>query len=152
TINDAGQIAGSVNGHAVLLNPVASLPSLTIGNTSLTEGNNGTTNATFRVSLSAPSSVAVTVRYTTADATATAGSDYQAASGTLTSAAGETSKTITVPVIGDRLAEPNETFLVNLSQAVNADVAAGQGTGTIVDDEPRISINDVAKFEGKRGQ
>jgi hypothetical protein len=53
---------------------------------------------------------------------------------------------------GDRLAEPNETFFVNLSQAVNADIAAGQGTGTILDDEPRISISNVSKFEGKRGQ
>ena len=69
----------------------------------------------------------VTVAYATANGTATAGSDYQAASGTLTFAAGETSKTITVLVNGDRLAESNETFFVNLSGPTNAIIADGQG-------------------------
>ena len=41
-------------------------------------------------------------------------------------------------VNGDRLAEPNETFVVNLSSPTNATIADGQGVGTIVDDEPRI--------------
>jgi hypothetical protein len=57
-----------------------------------------------------------------------------------------------VRVNGDRLAEPNETFNVNLSGATNANIADGQGVGTIVDDEPRISIGDVSEKEGKRGQ
>jgi probable HAF family extracellular repeat protein len=151
-INDAGQIAGSANGHAVLLNPVASLPSLTIGSTSLTEGNSGTVNAVFTVTLSSQMNAPVTVNYATADGTAAAGSDYQATSGTLTFAPGETTRTISVPVIGDRLAEPNETFSVNLSGATNATIANGQGVGTILDDEPRISISDVSKFEGRKGQ
>ena len=72
--------------------------------------------------------------------------------GTLTFAPGETSKTITVQVNGDRLAEPNETFFVNLSSPTNATIADGQGVGTIVDDEPRISISDVTKTEGKKNQ
>ena len=55
-------------------------------------------------------------------------------------------------VNGDRLAEPNETFFVNLSSPTNATIADGQGVGTIVDDEPRISISDVTKTEGKKGQ
>ena len=55
-------------------------------------------------------------------------------------------------VNGDRLAEPNETFFVNLSSPTNATIADGQGVGTIVDDEPRISISDVTKAEGKKGQ
>src|SRR5262249_53080867 len=71
---------------------------------------------------------------------------------TLTSAPGETSKTTPVPVNGDRLAESNETFSVNLSGATNATIADGQGTGTILDDEPRISIGDVSKKEGKKNQ
>jgi hypothetical protein len=66
----------------------------------------------------------------------------------LTFAPGETTKTITVPIIGDRLPEPNETFAVNLSGPTNAIIADGQGVGTIVDDEPRISISDVSKKEG----
>jgi hypothetical protein len=55
-----------------------------------------------------------------------------------------------VPVIGDRLPEPNETFVVNLSSATNATIADGQAVATIVDDEPRISINDVTKAEGRK--
>ena len=78
--------------------------------------------------------------------------DYQAVSGTLTFAPGETSKTITVPVNGDRLGEPDETFVVNLSNSTNATIASGQGTGTIRDDEPRISISDVTKSEGRKGR
>jgi hypothetical protein len=57
-----------------------------------------------------------------------------------------------VPVTGDRLGEPNETFAVNLSGATDATIADGPGLGTIVDDEPRTSINDVTKSEGRRGK
>jgi len=93
----------------------------------------------------------VTVNYTTADGTALAGSDYQAASGKLTFAPGETSKTILVPVIGDRLVEPDETFFVNLNGAQKAQIANGVGVVTIVDDEPRLSINNVSQLEGNSG-
>ncbi|HEX5472945.1 MAG TPA: Calx-beta domain-containing protein, partial [Lacipirellulaceae bacterium] len=55
----------------------------------------------------------------------------------------------TVAVLGDRVPEPTETFAVNLSAPVNATIADGQGLGTILDDEPRISINDVSKQEGR---
>jgi len=79
----------------------------------------------------------------------TSDNDYIAKTGTLTFAPGETSKTITILVNGDRLAEPNETFVVNLSNPTNATIADGQGVGTITDDEPRISISDVTKAEGK---
>src|SRR5439155_24061344 len=67
-------------------------------------------------------------------------------------AAGQTTKTFTVAVLGDRLAEPNENFVVNLSAATNGLIADSQGVGTILDDEPRISISDVTKYEGKKGQ
>ena len=90
-------------------------------------------------------------QYATANGTATAGSDYRAAAGTLTFAPGQTSKTITVLVNGDRLGEPNETYFVNLSSPGNATIADGQGAGTIVDDEPRISISDVTRVEGNSG-
>jgi hypothetical protein len=116
------------------------------------EGNAGTRTATFTVTLSASSTQTITVAYAAGNDTATAGSDYQAASGTLTFAPGETSKTITVLVNGDRLAEPNETFFVNLSSATNATIADGQGVGTIMDDEPHITITDVTKSEGKKGK
>jgi hypothetical protein len=140
------------NTMSVLLNGVSRLPALNIGDVTITEGNAGTRAAALTVTLSAASSQSVTVAYATGNGTATAGSDYQAASGTLTFAPGETSKTVTVLVYGDRVGEPNETFVVNLSGATNATIADGQGQGTIVDDEPRISISDVTKKEGKKNQ
>src|SRR5204863_6403837 len=87
-----------------------------------------------------------------ANGSATAGSDYVAALGDVIIAAGQTTKTFTVAVIGDWLAEPTENFVVNLSAATNGLVVDSQGVGTIVDDEPRISISDVTKKEGKKGQ
>jgi hypothetical protein len=127
-------------------------PALRISDRTVMEGNTGTASATFTVTLSAPSSQPVTIAYTTGNGTATAGSDYQAASGTLTFAPGETSKTITVPVIGDRLGEPNEMFVVNVSSPTNATLADGHGVGTITDDEPRTSISDLTKSEGRRNK
>ncbi|HEV7377640.1 MAG TPA: Calx-beta domain-containing protein [Pyrinomonadaceae bacterium] len=132
-------------------------PTLSINDVAVTEGNAGTTNATFTVTLSAASASAVTVKYDTANGTATAGSDYQAATGTLTFAPGDTSKTITVAVNGDTTAEADETFAVNLSNPTNATIADGQGIGTIQNDDqppptpPTISINDVAVTEGNTG-
>src|SRR5204863_3823937 len=126
---------------AYLLTPVPpGTPTISIADApAVTEGNAGTAPAAFTVTLSAASNQTVTVAYATGNGTATAGSDYQAASGTLTFAPGETSKTITILVNGDRLPEPNETFYVNLSAATNAGIAAGQGVGNIADDEPRSS-------------
>jgi hypothetical protein len=128
------------------------LPELRIRDVTVTEGNAGTVAAQFTVTLSTASTDTITVAYATADGTATAGSDYQAASGTLSFAPGETSKTVTVLVNGDRLGEPNETFFVNLSAPTNATIVGGRGVGTIMDDEPRISIGNVTKYEGGRGQ
>jgi hypothetical protein len=116
------------------------------------EGNTGQTPFAFTFTLSSTYDASVTVGWATAAGSATGGSDYQAASGTLTFAPKETSKTVTVLVNGDRLPEENETFVVNLSSPTNATIADGQGSGTILDDEPRISIGDVTRYEGKKGQ
>jgi hypothetical protein len=132
--------------------PPPPLPSsLRINDVTVTEGNTGTVAANFTVTLSAASTESVTIAYATGNGTATAGSDFISTNGTVTFAPGETSKTITVPVNGDRLAEPNETFVVNLSNPTNATIADGQGVGTILDDEPRVSISDVSKKEGNSG-
>jgi Calx-beta domain len=101
-----------------------------------------------RVSLDVPSAHKVTVDFNTVNGTAVAASDYQAVSGKLSFARGETSKSILVPVIGDRLAEPNETFVVKLSGAKGAAIAHSQGVVTILDDEPRISIYGMSASEG----
>jgi hypothetical protein len=127
-------------------------PALRIGDASVTEGNTGTRTATFTVTRTGAATGTTSVAFATANGTATAGSDYQATSGTLTFAPGETTKTITVLITGDRLPEPSETFVVNLTGPTNATVADGQGVGTITDDEPRISIGDVTRAEGKKNQ
>ena len=124
-------------------------PRVSIGNASVTEGNSGTTPMSFTVTLSAAYDVATSVNYATADGSATSANDYTADSGTLTIPAGQTSGTITVLVNGDRLPEANEAFFVNLSGATNAIIADATGVGAIVDNEPRISISDVSKAEGK---
>jgi hypothetical protein len=148
----ADMVVGELN---VLLNdggwPDSNAPAISISDVTVTEGNAGTTTAVFTVSLSAPSSLAIAVSYVTSDGTATAGSDYSAGSGTLTFAPGETSKTVTVLVNGDRVGEDYEFFFVNLHSPANATIADAQGQGTILDDEPRISVNDVTKIEGNSG-
>jgi hypothetical protein len=125
---------------------------ISIDDVSITEGHSGTTLVNFTVTLSTAITDPVTVQYSTANDIAQAGSDYQSTSGTLTFAPGETSKTISVAVIGDRFGEANERFFVNLSNPVNGGIADGQGVGTIVDDEPRISINNVSQYEGGLNQ
>ena len=126
---------------------------LSIGDVSVAEGNSGTSTATFTVTLSTAASSAVTVDYATANGTATAGSDYVAASGTLTFAAGTTTRTLPVTVNGDTTGEANETFPVNLSAASGATLADAQGTGTIVNDDsvPTLSIGDMSTTEGQLG-
>ena len=91
--------------------------------------------AAFTVTLDAPSATPVTVDYATASGSATAGSDFTAASGTLTFAPGQTTRTILVPTLNDAVAEPTETFTVNLSNPVGATIADGTGVGTITDDD-----------------
>src|SRR5207248_138551 len=105
--------------------------SIAINDVSVAEGNSGTTNAVFTVSLSQSTTATVTVHYATADGTATQPSDYAAASGDLTFAPGDTAKTVVVSVNGDTTPEADETFLVNLSAATNATIGDGQGLGTI---------------------
>ena len=136
----------------MLAEDVAGPPlTLSVSDARVTEGNTGSRSATFTVTLSAASTLPVTVGYATSNGTANAPSDYVAASGNLTFAPGETNKSVTILVKGDRLGEPNETFFINLSAANNATVLDGQGVGTIVDDEPRVTINDVARAEGDSG-
>jgi len=93
----------------------------------------GTSVATFTVTLTAASNQTVTVRYATSGGTATQGSDFLGAAGTVTFLPGETSKTVAVTVLGDSVAENNERFSVVLSGPTNATLANATGVGTIVD-------------------
>jgi subtilisin family serine protease len=129
-------------------------PALYIDNVSLTEGNGGTRSATFTVSLvNGPASGNVRVNWSTANGSAIAPGDYQSASGNLEFAPGEETKLITVQVRGDILHEPDETFFVSLSGATGAVIGDNMGMGTIRDDDPlpAISISDVSRLEGQKG-
>ena len=130
----------------------AQTPSITVHDVLVTEGNAGTTQATFSVSLSGAAAQTVTCSFTTADGTATAGSDYVANSGALSFAPGEVEKSVVVLVNGDTVDEAQETFFLDISNVQNATVNTSRGTGFIVDDDgPTISINDVSVTEGNAG-
>ena len=120
-------------------------PALAINDVSATEGNSGTTAFTFGFGLSQPAGAGgVVVQYATANGTATAGSDYVAASGTVTIPQGATSATVTIDVIGDTVSEPDETFFVNIVSATGANIADGQGLGTILNDDVNVvPIHDI---------
>jgi large repetitive protein len=126
---------------------------MTINDATVGEGDTGMTPARFTASLSAPSANSVTVDYATGAGTATSGADYVATSGTLTFTPGETNKMINVNVIGDLVAEPDESFQVNLSNGVGALLTDASGLGTIIDDEavPAVSVNDASVQEGNGG-
>ena len=129
-------------------------PALSIDSPRVTEGDSGSRDLTFTVTLSAASGREVTVRYADAGTgTATSGTDYEALGGTLTFAAGTIERSFDVSVTGDTLDEEDETVLVSLSDAVNATIATGTGTGTITDDDdaPALSIDSPRVTEGDSG-
>ncbi len=118
-------------------------PALSISpaNTTITEGDTGSQSLNFTVTLSAVATSTVTVNYATANGTATAGSDYTATSGTLSFAAGETSKTIAVSVLGDKIAESSETFSLALSSPGGATLgSAASATATILDNDSATTL------------
>jgi sugar lactone lactonase YvrE len=129
------------------------LPEIRIYDVNMVEGNTRALNATFMVQLSSASTEAVTVDYATADGSAKAGLDYSTTTGTLTFAAGTTKRTIVVPVLGDTLDEPRESFVVNLTNpSSNVTPRDMQGLGSITDnDPPAIRIYDVDVVEGDTG-
>ncbi|NEQ55087.1 MAG: type I secretion C-terminal target domain-containing protein, partial [Leptolyngbya sp. SIO3F4] len=111
-------------------------PAISVNDVSIAEGDTGTTNATFTISLSAASGKSISVNYATANNSATlANSDYNASSGSLIFNPGETIKMVNVAVIGDGSEESNETFFLNLNTPANATIADAQGIGTIQDDD-----------------
>jgi hypothetical protein len=92
--------------------------------------------AGITVTLNAPSALTVTVRYTTTNGTALAGSDYVAATGTLTFTPGITTTLFNVSVISDTVDEPNETVQLTLGQPTNAVLGTpASAVLTILDDD-----------------
>lgn len=111
------------------------LAQLSIGNASATEGS----ALIFTVTRSGVTTSAVSASYATSNGTAVAGSDYTAASGTVSFSAGQTSKTITVNTINDSTFEPTETMTVTLSNpSGGATITSATGTGTILDDDDTV--------------
>jgi hypothetical protein len=100
--------------------------------------------AVFTVSLSSTSTTPVTVNYTTANGTATAGSDYTAVSGTVTFAPGQRVKAVVVPILNDAAGENTEAFTLTLSSPVGATITDGAGAATILDDETKFYVVDDA--------
>jgi hypothetical protein len=127
----------------------ADAPSLAVSDALVTEGDSGTKNALFTVSLSAASADPVTVDYAAADGSAKAPGDYAAATGTLTFAAGELSKQVAVAVVGETLDELHETYSLDLSNPVGATLGDARGAGTILDNDPQVSlsVDDVSAPE-----
>ena len=116
----------------------AAPPALSVANATVTEpGAGATASLDFVVSLN-PASTAVSVDYATSNGTATAGADYTATSGTLSFQSGETTKTVSVPVLNDAHDEGSETLTLTLSTASGAVIKSGGGTatGTITNDDP----------------
>jgi uncharacterized repeat protein (TIGR01451 family) len=121
---------------------------LSVSDATVIEGDSGTSDAIFQVTLSAPCEAAVTVNYATADHTATSGTDYSATSGMLTIPAGQTTGVIRVPVLGDHQAEPYEKFFfLNLSSPAYASLTKTSATATIRDqDSPGTFAFDQASY------
>ena len=131
---------------ATVAGPV-STPAASVSDASAAEGD----AVAFTVSLSAASDGEVTVEYATSDGTAAAGSDYTAESGTLTFAANETSKTVSVATTDDSVDEDDETFTLTLSSPANATLGDATATGTINDDDeslPAVGVSDASAAEG----
>lgn len=110
-------------------------PAITVADSSIVEGDAGSSNGTVTVSLSAASEKTIEVDYATSDGSASAASDYIAATGTLTFAPGDTEEQVDVAVLGDTAEEGDETVVVDLSGESNATVSDGGGVLTISDDD-----------------
>lgn len=150
SMNGRTVTGGRLNVAAMLAEPP--IPEVTISDESVIEGDSGTTQMTFTVTLSKASTSVVTVDYATRGATATADVDYVTTSGTITFNPGETSQTITIDVIGDLDVELREQFFVDLSNVSNALIGSPFGIGEIIsEDVPGITIDDISVVEGNTG-
>ena len=140
--DDAGGDTGTLDGWSLFIDvaPEIVVPDVSVsGPTTVTEGNSGSQNVTFTVSLSEETTEEVRVDYATKTSgysiPAAAGADFNAVSGTLVFAPGETSKTVTVQVLGNRVVELNESFGLELSNAVAGTLGTALADLEIVDND-----------------
>ncbi len=143
---NASAVTGSTKSLHVTFNEATASPTFSINDPTVTEGNSGTTNLQFTVTLSQPPGTEVMVDYITSDVTAMAGSDYTAEASQLTFSATETSKIINIQVNGDYYDESNETFIVSLSNnSIGTGISKAAGSGTIIDDDTAgISVDVIS--------
>jgi chitinase len=150
--NAANATLADTQAVVTILNDDA-LPALSIADASAAEGDAGTAPVTFTVSAPNASAFTVTVAYATANGTASNGTDYSAVSGTLVLLPGATSATVDVSVNGDTTLEPDETFVITLSNATQAAIADSTATGTILNDDPvpEMTLSGGSENEGDAG-
>jgi uncharacterized repeat protein (TIGR01451 family) len=130
----SGQL-GTPSTAVLTINDDDNPPTISVDDITVTEGDGGSKVLNLGIKLSITSGLVVKVDYATADGTAVAGSDYTAASGTVTFNPGEQEKFVTIVLTADKADEPDETFFVNLSNPQNATIADGQSQITIINDD-----------------
>lgn len=132
-------LSGNGFGTATILDNGDPLPEVTINDVATVEGDSGLTNAAFTVSLSRVAGYNVTLNYATTNGTANSTNDYIATSGFLTFTAGQTNKTVVVPVRGNTVNEPDEVFYVSVTTNRQGGgpvlLSKAQGVGTILNDD-----------------
>lgn len=136
------------------LDALPTSPCMTVNGVSVAEGQAGTTQATFTLSLSAPAAGAVTANWATSDGTASeVEGDYVTASGVVSFNPGEQTQQISVTINGDQRNEADETFLLTFTGASGVLLTTSPAVGVIVNDDPlpTLSVNDVAVIEGNAG-
>jgi hypothetical protein len=130
----------------------APVPSISINDVTVTEGDAGTLTATFTVTQDSRGKSSV--RYSTAQGTASSPDDFLSKTGKLKFAGGHRTNKVGITIVGDTLDEANETFFVRLSAPVGATIANGEGKGTITDNDAPPSVSSVATVtvpEGNAG-
>jgi acetyl esterase/lipase len=127
--------SGNFEPSSTSVDYAAGPPQVSVRDVVVIEGNSGETNVTLSVELSSSTMDAVLVAYATEDGTASSGSDYTAASGTLTFAPGETVKRVALRLAGDATSEEDETFAVRLASPVNATLGRSRANVQIVNDD-----------------
>jgi hypothetical protein len=132
----------------------ATLRSISVGNVAVTEGNAGTTQASFPITLSQAAAGDIRFDVYTDPGTAAPGRDYESGAAIgVTVPAGQASLDFPVTIVGDTDTEANETFTLNLANVRHAVVAKGQGLGRITNDDlAGLAIADASVTEGDGGQ
>ena len=122
-----------------------SKPTISVPPVTVLEGNAYTNTTTFSLTLSAASVESISVDFFTSDGTALAGADYFATNGTITFDPGVTNRTLTITITSDILPEPDKVFYLNLTNAINASIAATPISATILNDDGVTGV--VEHFE-----